>query len=1272
MIMFRRLFVPLVLVSLFLLPSLAQAETLQPWWSVTQNVRPAVLPAGGEGLVVAEALNVGDASTSGPVTITDTLPEGVTVQKALVKGVSEPKVSFVGGGGALGAEWGVGEEGRFHGEGFGPEEAQAAFHACGEPAPRVVRCVFEEFAPGFKSTLAPYEFLELGIAVSAEAGAPAAGASTIEVSGGGAPAVRAARPVPVGEAAPSFGLEEFTFIPEAEGGGVDARAGSHPYQLLTTTALDQNADPLTPPALARNFSYRLPAGFVGNATAIPQCSEADFETDLGSSPNPDLCPADTAVGVATLTLDIPSLGGGEQTDSVPLFNLVPAVGEPARFGFELYETPVTIDTSVRTGSDYGVTATVTNTTELANFLAATVTFWGVPGAASHNLSRGWSCLGGGAIETHEPCSSSSAVNPPPFLTLPTSCAAPWSATVEGSSWPLPAEGQAQPASVPLPASTYSLTDAAGAPVSLTGCDRLAFRPFVEVSPDVQQASSPSGLTVHVRVPQEDNQDAGGLASSNVKDITVALPAGVNINPSGGGGLEACGEGQVGFEAGRGVGGFEELYPQTEPGTRTPLFSPTLPEPLSPGLELGAKGFCPDAAKIGTVAIHSPLLPSDQPLNGSVYLASQEQNPFGSVIAMYIVAEDPVSGTIVKLPGEVRLCQSAGETIDGMPCEAQGQIVTSFQDEPQLPFEDAELHFFGGERAPLATPSRCGTYTTRASFVPWSGSEPVSSTSAFSITSGPGGGACPGAQLPFNPSLTGGALNLQAGAFSPFTLTMTRKDGEQNLQSVQAKLPLGMSGYLSHVQQCPEPNANQGTCGPDSLIGETTVSVGVGGDPYTVEGGKFYLTGPYNGTGACTVGTPPAEGSNSSGCAPFGVTFVVPAKAGPFDLAKTQRNHPACDCVLVRGKIEINPETAAITVTSNPPGTPDSIPTQIEGIPLEIQHINATTTRGNFQFNPTSCDKLQATGTIESSEKATDTINVPFQVTNCAVLPFKPSFTASTQAKTSKADGASLKVNVAFPHPGPQSGGQSGEANIHSVKVELPKALPSRLTTLQKACTAKQFDTNPAGCPAESVVGHAIAHTPILPVPLEGPAYFVSNGSEAFPNLIMVLQGYGITIDLVGDTFISKSGITSSTFKAVPDAPVSTFELILPQGPYSALAANGNLCQSKLVMPTEFVAQNGATLDQSTHIEVSGCSKTLSVVSKKVHKRTLKLSVYAPGAGRVTVSGKGIGKGAKSTSGNEAVSFTFHGSRAGKIKLKVSFTPKTGKRQSKTLTVRFGK
>jgi hypothetical protein len=231
-----------------------------------------------------------------------------------------------------------------------------------------------------------------------------------------------------------------------------------------------------------------------------------------------------------------------------------------------------------------------------------------------------------------------------------------------------------------------------------------------------------------------------------------------------------------------------------------------------------------------------------------------------------------------------------------------------------------------------------------------------------------------------------------------------------------------------------------------------------------------------------------------------------------------------------------------------------------------------------------------------------------------------------------------------------------------------------LTTLQKACTAAQFELNPANCPKASFIGHAKATTPLIPVPLEGPAIFVSHGGEAFPSLIVVLQGYGVTLDLVGSTFISKAGITSSTFKTVPDAPVGSFELTLPEGKFSALAANGNLCASKLTMPTEFVAQNGAKINESTPIGVTGCSTGISIVSHKIKGRTLTVSVSVPAAGMLTASGKGLSRSSKSAKGRETLTFKLTQKKPGKLstKLKIAFKPSKGGKQAKSLSVKFKK
>ncbi len=974
-----------------------------------------------------------------------------------------------------------------------------------------------------------------------------------------------------------FGIKSYEVKFLNEDGTPDTQAGSHPYQfedIFTMNShfkrIESNADSAyirLPDGILRDVTTDLPPGLIGDPDATSQkCTGQELRSAE--------CPSESALGELYLNWS-------ENQDIAPnflgaVFAMTSPRGVALQLGSNFFFPLLYINNGVAAGGDYPVQATVSAAPASAPVINSRLVTYGVhtpcvrvpQGQGKYTFKScqpGQTSASGQGEYEREPAADGKA-----FLTLPTGCHGPLRSTMEADSWEEPGKWAKK--------STVT-QNSAGTPVSLTGCSKLKFPPEISVTPDGSNASTSSGLTVNVHIPQTAALNPTGLAESSLRDTTVALPEGVAINPSGSGGLEACSsdagalsEGALGSPGDQiGYKGQEELNAEYEPGVKWNTFTPEVPSLLDPGVN-----FCPNGSKIGTVKIKTPLL--EHELEGAVYLAAQDNNPFGGLVAMYIVAEDPYSGTLVKLAGEVSLNQGTG------------QIVTMFKNTPDVPFENLELHFFGGERAPLSTPSRCGTYTTTAMFTPWDGNGPVTSESSFNIEHGPGGSPCPGATLPFNPTVNAGATNIQAGAFSPLTVTVNRKDGEQNLKSIEGKLPPGLSGVLSGVELCPEPQANEGLCGESSKVGEATIGVGVGNDPFTVTGGRFYLTGPYNGHGSCTVG--------EAGCAPFGLTFEVPAKAGPFDLANTKNNHPACDCVLVRGKIELNPQTAAITITSNPPGSPDSIPTSIEGIPLEIQHVNATTTRGNFQFNPTNCSKMSLTGTVQLNEGGASTISTPFQVTNCAALKFEPKFSVSTSAKTSRADGASLTAKLTYP-----VAPFGSQANIKQVKVELPKQLPSRLTTLQKACTAAQFNANPAGCPAASIVGHGKAITPLVPVPLEGPAYFVSNGGEAFPNLIVVLQGYGVTIDLVGDTFISKAGVTSSTFKTVPDQPVTSFELTLPEGPYSALTTAGNLCTAKkLTIPTEFIAQNGAELKQSTKIAVTGCPKAKKTTHKRKHHK----------------------------------------------------------------------
>jgi hypothetical protein len=1016
-----------------------------------------------DGELVVTASNLGDGEADGssaPIVLRDKLPAGLV------------------------AKWAS----------AGVEEASTTVRAlaCSVPSSSLVECTF-------KGKIAPYEPLEMEVGVEVLGGAK--GAETGEfnevlVSGGGAPrGASLKRPIVVSGAPAAFGPANYELTAFNEDGTVDTQAGSHPYALTTTLDLNRSAEAPYQPALPKDLHFDLPPGLIGNPTPFPQCTDAQFESATGVGQSNE-CADDTVLGVASITIYEPLLNG-LKTLSVPVFNLTPQTGEPARFGFQVAFAHVLLDTSVRTGGDYGVTVSVNNITQLSSFISSKVTFWGVPGDPIHDASRGWACLDGHSFGT---CKLQKQASSPPLLSLPTSCTGALQTTMEADSW--------------AQKGVFTLPLAPPFEPSLDGCNRLPFEPSISVAPDDHAASSPSGLTVGIHVPQDLILSPTGLAESTVKDTTVALPAGLTLNPAAADGLEACSEAQIALS--------QDSVPS-----------------------------CPEAAKVGTVEIKSPVLANA--LTGAVYLAAQNANPFGSLVALYIVAQEPVSGTLIKVAGEVK------------PDAVTGQLVSTFKNTPQLPFEDLKLHFFGGSRAPLSSPSLCGAYTTRSSIAPWSGNAPAQPTSEFQILTGPNGSACAN-PLPFRPSLTAGTTNIQAGAFSPFTMTVSREDGQQSIKNFQLHMPPGVSGLLTGVKLCGEAEADAGTCGSESLIGETIVSVGDGGSPYPVTGGRVYITGPYEG-------------------APFGVSVVVRAKAGPYDFGN----------VIVRGTIQVDPITAALTVTIDDSG-PYKIPTILDGIPLQIRHINFTTTRPAFTFNPTDCDAMSVTGSMSSTEGITAPLSVPFQVTNCAVLGFKPGFKVSTAGKTSRKSGASLSVKLTYP-----KAPFGSQANIRSVKVDLPKQLPSRLTTLQKACTAAQFQADPAGCPPDSMVGHASAITPLIPVALTGPAYFVSYGGAKFPELVIVLQGYGVTLDLHGETFINKAGITSSTFRTIPDAPVGSFELTLPQGPYSALAANGNLCKSKLLMPTAFVAQNGATIKQNTPIGVTGCAKKKAKKTRKAGK-----------------------------------------------------------------------
>ena len=1133
-------------------------------WRLSARVAPTQLPLKGEGFITVQAIDAGDTpvSANSPVTITDVLPAGVSATEVKAR----KQIA------SLGAEpW-----------------------TCTTEA-QVISCTYDTTTVQEKP-LQPYEDLEVLIAVSVNA--PAAGTlvNSAEVRGGrevtgealeGAPLVeqRLQRPVPAGGAPTTFGIEQegYSLAAENETGESQMQAGAHPFALTTTLDFNQTLESIASleegrpkpaaPALVRDLDIGLPPGLLGNVSATAQCSELDFSTIKRNAT--DLCAPDSALGVARLTFLEPS-STSYKTVTVPVFNLAAGLGEPARFGFVAYKLQVVLNTAVRSGDvadtpgqgDYGVQVNASNLSELAQVLGSEVTLWGIPGAQSHDLSRGWECIriGNGENTSSEGQCETPETHPEnAFLSLPTACAGPLQSTVTGQSWPIKTPGEnGLGQSLPLQANSQLQ--------SFEGCGQLPFEPALkEVLPTAEtgsvteQASSPAGLDIDVHLPQQATLQGEGLGEADLRSASVTLPEGMQVNPSAANGLQACPEAAqegvqgIGYQ---GPGSNEDPYSKASPAYPTPEPPRFSPEPAQ----------CPPASKIGTVTVHTPLLKN--PLHGSVYLAKPApqgetgQNPFNTLLALYIVAEEPQAGIRVKLAGEAKL---NGQT---------GQITTIVKDTPQVPFEDFEVDLTPGPRASLATPALCATYQTSALFTPWSipaESPATAASSSFAINTAPDAGPCQN-PLPFGPSFTAGATSLQAGAFTSFTVQIARSDREQPITGLTVHLPPGNAAILASVTPCPEPQASQGTCGPESLVGQATAVSGLGPDPYTVTGGRVYITGPYDG-------------------APFGLSIVTPAVAGPFNLGN----------VVVRSSININPNTAAVTISSALPTIVEGVGMPSSGIPLQLKQINVLVDREHFEFNPTSCTPMSITGTIGGAQGGSEAVSSHFQVANCASLPFAPKLTASVGGHASKADGTSLDVKV--------TSTGLGQANIAKVFLTLPKALASRLSTIQKACVEAVFNANPASCDEGSVIGKATIQTPVLNSPLTGPAYLVSHGGAAFPDVEFVLQDEGITLVLDGKTDI-KNGITYSRFESAPDAPFTSFQTELPSGPHSVLTVNVpekedySLCKTSLAMPTEITGQNGVVINQSTKIALTGCAGMLSGKAKLTKAQLLAKALKA--------------------------------------------------------------
>ncbi len=922
----------------------------------------------------------------------------------------------------------------------------------GCPRGRGIRVVTCFYSPAV-AALSQSSVLTIPVAVTV------AGTLTAEarVSGGGAATAVASRITQAGAPPPPFGFLDFGSQLSDLSGAADTQASDHPYALTATFDFPQReveGFPERPVQILRAMRIDLPAGLLGNPQAAPRCSLVAVFAQS--------CPASSRVGAFLVNYSQGLFEGGGAS---PIYNVIPERGYPAEFAMyvEGINKTILMYASVRTGSDYGLRLSIPDIPAVAEARSAIVTFFGDP--------QGMDGSGNSSLA---------------FLTNPSDCSPGLLTThVEAQSWEEPGQWVKDETQAPLP----------------SGCDLLWFQPAIAVTPGTALADEPTGYTIDLHVPQSLSTGPRGLATPDLRDVTVTLPQGTALSPAAADGLVGC--------PAEGAQGIALSSPQP--------------------------GRCPLASQVGAAEAATPLLA--EPLQGHVYLAqpgcggsdeaacTQADALDGTLYGLYLELEG--SGVIVKQHG----------TISASP--TTGQLAVSFRNIPQLPLSDLKLTLADGPRAPLANPQDCaGQALLSARMTPWSSPQTgdADPSSAFALT------GCEG--LPFAPTLLAGTIDPAAGAYTSFSATVSRTDRMQDLGALQLRTPPGLLGMLSHVAPCAEPQAELGTCSAASRIGAATAGVGSGSHPYWISG-PIYLTGPYRG-------------------APFGLSMAIAAQAGPFNLG----------AVVVRAMLNIDPVTAALTISSDP------LPRILDGIPLRLQKVNVTVDRPQFMFNPTSCAVGAVSGEIASTQGVAVSRVSRFAVGGCRNLPFDPGLEAITRAPGSKRNGTSLDVTVSQ---------ASGEANTAGIAVTLPKQLPSRLSTIQQACRRAAFAANPATCPAGSLIGIAKVLSPVLPTTLAGPAYLVSHGA-AFPNIELILQGKGVRINLTGSLMVTH-GVTSARFAGMPDAPITRFELKLPAGPHSALTTNGNLCAKPLVMPTAITGQNGRRIVRRSKVAVAGCPRS---------------------------------------------------------------------------------
>jgi hypothetical protein len=949
----------------------------------------------------------------------------------------------------------------------------------------------------------------------------------------------------------SFGIESFDVETTGKAGKAFTQAAGHPFAYSTTIDFNSETNPRVgnpgipfsqdayPVEPVQDVVVDLPPGLVGNPAAVAECTAGLLANAR--------CPVDAQVG--TVLIRVNAAVSLSFFGPIPVYNMEPPPGAPAQLAFNALGNIVALKAKLRSESDYGLSIVVPKISQGLDVVGNTLTIWGNPADSVHDFERrcGEEAEGKPGPEyvgDRTPGCASSASDFA-FLRMPTSCTAageglPWSVAIDSwhnpgdflspgipdlgdSAWDSASiEGHEAPG-YPLSPSEW------GATKGTEECEGVPVKGALAAQPTTLDTQTSSGLTVKVAVPNPGLNNPDGVASSDIKKVKVILPEGMTINPSQADGLGTCTKAQ--FES-------SELS-----------FHPD-----------GTKG-CPASSKIGSVEVKTPLL--DEVIPGGVYVAQPYDNPFGSLLALYVVMEEPERGVLIKLTGEVKTNPTTG------------QITTTFDDLPQQPFSSFDFRFREGARAPLATPAACGSYETVAEFTGHSNPDgpPLLSRSSFDITRGIGGGPCPSGGLPpFKPGLIAGSLNNAAGQYSPFNVRLFRTDAEQEFTNFSIKLPPGISGKLAGVPFCPDAaieaaKARTGaqelaspSCPAASEVGRTLAGAGVG-SVLTYAPGKIYLAGPYNGSA-------------------LSIASVTAAKVGPFDLGT----------VVVRLALRVDPETAEVFVDAT--GS-DPIPHIIDGITVHLRDIRAYVDKPEFALNPTSCNRTSTSSTLlgsglDFSSAADDrpvTVSTPYQAADCAALAFKPDLKISLKGGTKRGGHPALTAVLKM---------NGKQANIARAQVTLPRSEFLDQSHIGTVCTRVQYAKDQ--CPAKSVYGYARAFTPLLDEPLAGPVYLRSS-EHKLPDMVVGLKSGKIELDVVG-RIDSLDGRIRSTFETVPDAPVSKFVLSMQGGKKGLLENSTNLCARPNRAIVEFDAHNGKIKDSNPAVRPDCAKKSKKRKAKR--------------------------------------------------------------------------